>query len=58
MQEDGEMKVALAFRIQFHEPKDIVIDWLRGTDADLWESFTGLVHRNFRKVERKSERQG
>jgi 23S rRNA (adenine1618-N6)-methyltransferase len=47
---DQDKKVALAFRVSvFEEPeKKIVIDWLRGTDVQLWESFCGMLHRHFR----------
>ncbi|KAF2649911.1 hypothetical protein K491DRAFT_697720 [Lophiostoma macrostomum CBS 122681] len=43
-------KVALAFRISvFEEPeKKIVVDWVRGTDSHLWESFCGMLHRHYR----------
>ena len=47
---DQGKKVALAFRVSvFEEPaKKIVIDWLRGSDVQLWESFCGMLHRHFR----------
>jgi 23S rRNA (adenine1618-N6)-methyltransferase len=46
-----EMKVALAFRINVAEnTREVVIDWLRGSDRVLWESFCGMVHRSFKKA--------
>lgn len=52
MEEDDidKRKVTLAFRIQGSEKpsKTIVMDWLRGTDVPLWESFCGMIHRNLR----------
>jgi 23S rRNA (adenine1618-N6)-methyltransferase len=53
MQDTGEnMEVALAFRINFANEEGeetILIDWLRGTDVQLWESFCGMVHSDFMK---------
>lgn len=55
--EDGEMRdpfedrrVALAFRIRvMGDSKEVVVEWLRGSDRVLWESFCGMVHRSFKK---------
>ncbi|KAL1608535.1 hypothetical protein SLS60_003477 [Paraconiothyrium brasiliense] len=45
-----ETKVALAFRITMvASNREVVIDWLRGNDQVLWESFCGMVHRSFKK---------
>ena len=51
MQDDMEdMEVALAFRIKvLDEQREVVIEWLRGRDQVLWESFCGMVHRSFKK---------
>lgn len=53
MHEDIKDKpVALAFRIHVPDAEAaveaeaaVVIDWLRGRDVQLWESFTGMVKR-------------
>ena len=29
---------------------EIAIDWLRGVDRQLWESFCGMIHQHFRKT--------
>lgn len=53
MQKDNpNMPVALAFRIQVHEnpAKEVIIDWLRGTDVVLWESFCGMVHTSVKQA--------
>lgn len=45
-----ERKVALAFRITVDEGvKEVLIEWLRGNDQVLFESFCGMMHRNFKK---------
>ncbi|KAL5400104.1 hypothetical protein PMIN03_012569 [Paraphaeosphaeria minitans] len=45
-----DMKVALAFRIAVAEiTREVVIEWLRGSEQVLWESFCGMVHRSFKK---------
>ncbi|KAF2450275.1 hypothetical protein P171DRAFT_348912 [Karstenula rhodostoma CBS 690.94] len=45
-----DMKVALAFRITVSEStREVVVEWLRGSDQVLWESFCGMVHRSFKK---------
>jgi 23S rRNA (adenine1618-N6)-methyltransferase len=41
-------KVVLAFRITVLAGR-VVVEWLRGSDQVLWESFCGLVHRYFRE---------
>lgn len=44
------MAVALAFRIKvLDSSKEVLLEWLRGTDRVLWESFCGMVHRSFKK---------
>jgi 23S rRNA (adenine1618-N6)-methyltransferase len=49
MQND-ERKVELAFRIRvIGLAREIEVQWLRGRDQVLWESFCGLVHRHFKK---------
>jgi 23S rRNA (adenine1618-N6)-methyltransferase len=54
-----EMKVALAFRIKVAEStKEVVIDWLRGNDRVLWESFCGMVHRSFKILKQLEEATG
>lgn len=52
MQNDlDDMKIALAFRIKVEEgTREVVIDWLRGSERVLWESFCGMVHRSFKKT--------
>lgn len=46
-----DMNVTLAVRISVHDnPGEVVIDWLKGNDQVLWESFCGMVHRNFKKT--------
>ncbi|KAF2472858.1 uncharacterized protein BDR25DRAFT_258325 [Lindgomyces ingoldianus] len=43
--------VVLAFRVQVkEEPKEVTIDWLRGSDRHIWESFCGFLHRVTREV--------
>jgi len=45
-----EMKVALTFRVTLMEStREVVIEWLRGSDQVVWESFCGMVHRSFKK---------
>ena len=45
-----DMEVVLAFRIRvLHGTREVVIDWLKGSDRVLWESFCGMVHRSFKK---------
>ncbi|KAK7180972.1 uncharacterized protein CC84DRAFT_273337 [Paraphaeosphaeria sporulosa] len=45
-----DMEVALAFRIAVAEnTREVIIEWLRGSDQVLWESFCGMVHRSFKK---------
>lgn len=45
-----ERKVELAFRIRvIGLAREIEVQWLRGRDQVLWESFCGLVHRHFKK---------
>jgi 23S rRNA (adenine1618-N6)-methyltransferase len=42
--------ITLAFRIRvIGLAREIVIDWLRGSDRVLYESFCGLIHRNSRE---------
>jgi 23S rRNA (adenine1618-N6)-methyltransferase len=46
----ADKKVALAFRISVDQhAKDILLEWLRGSDQVLWESFCGMLHRVFTK---------
>lgn len=48
--DEGDRKVELAFRIRVIElAREIEIEWLRGRDQVLWESFCGLIHRHFKK---------
>jgi 23S rRNA (adenine1618-N6)-methyltransferase len=50
MKEDSERKIELAFRIRVVDlARELVVEWLRGTDQVLWESFCGLIHRHFKK---------
>lgn len=47
---DGERGVELAFRIKVVDlAREVDVEWLRGRDQVLWESFCGLVHRHFKK---------
>jgi len=51
MKQDSERKIELAFRIIVVDlAREIVLEWLRGTDQVLWESVCGLIHRHFRKA--------
>jgi 23S rRNA (adenine1618-N6)-methyltransferase len=44
--------VELAFRIRVIElAREVEVQWLRGRDQVLWESFCGCVHRGFKKSE-------
>jgi 23S rRNA (adenine1618-N6)-methyltransferase len=44
-----EKKVALAFRISINQDeKEVVLEWLGGSDQVLWESFCGMLHRYFK----------
>lgn len=48
-QGDGENKVELAFRIKVVDlAREVDVEWLRGADQVLWESFCGLMHRHFK----------
>jgi len=48
--DDGDRKIELAFRIKVVDlAREMEVQWLRGTDRVLWESFCGLVHRGFKK---------
>ena len=44
VQGEKQLIVALAFRISVSEDK-VVVEWVRGRDQVLWESFCGVVHR-------------
>jgi 23S rRNA (adenine1618-N6)-methyltransferase len=44
----AEQGVALAFRVSVVNG-EVVLDWLRGRDKVLWESFCGLIHRQFKQ---------
>ncbi|KAE8853992.1 hypothetical protein HRS9122_00984 [Pyrenophora teres f. teres] len=51
MKGDSERKIELAFRVIVVDlAREIVLEWLAGTDRVLWESVCGLVHRHFRKA--------
>ncbi|CAO2653693.1 Nn.00g031040.m01.CDS01 [Neocucurbitaria sp. VM-36] len=51
MKQDGERGVELAFRIKVVDlAREVDVEWVRGTDRVLWESFCGLVHRDFKKT--------
>jgi 23S rRNA (adenine1618-N6)-methyltransferase len=44
--------VQLAFRIRVIAlAREVEVQWLRGRDQVLWESFCGCVHRGFKKSE-------
>ncbi|KAH8632437.1 hypothetical protein IG631_14120 [Alternaria alternata] len=46
-----ERKIELAFRIRVVDlAREVVVEWLRGTDQVLWESLCGLIHRHFKKT--------
>ncbi|KAI4662892.1 uncharacterized protein J4E79_004203 [Alternaria viburni] len=50
MKEDSARKGELAFRIRVVDlAREVVVEWLRGTDQVLWESLCGLIHRHFKK---------
>jgi 23S rRNA (adenine1618-N6)-methyltransferase len=43
-------KIELAFRISIeHGVGEVLVEWLRGSDQVLWESFCGMLHRVFKK---------
>ncbi|KAF2821059.1 hypothetical protein CC86DRAFT_108076 [Ophiobolus disseminans] len=47
---DDERTVEFAFRIKVIDlAQEVEIQWLRGRDHVLWESFCGLIHRHFKK---------
>ena len=47
---DEPRKIELAFRIKVVDlARQVHLEWLKGTDQVLWESFCGLVHRLFKK---------
>ncbi|KAA8611720.1 SAM-dependent methyltransferase [Pyrenophora tritici-repentis] len=51
MKGDSERKVEIAFRVIVVDlAREVVLEWLAGTDRVLWESVCGLVHRHFRKA--------
>ncbi|KAF1850700.1 uncharacterized protein K460DRAFT_271989 [Cucurbitaria berberidis CBS 394.84] len=51
MTQDEERSVELAFRIKVVDlAREVDIEWLRGADQVLWESFCGLIHRHFKKT--------
>lgn len=43
-------EAAIAFRIRVvEEPaNEVIIDWLKGKDVVLWESFSGAIHKHFK----------
>lgn len=46
-----EVKIELAFRIWVNErAREVILEWLKGSDQVLWESFCGMIHRNFKKT--------
>ncbi|CAN9160225.1 unnamed protein product [Alternaria alternata] len=46
-----DRKIELAFRIRVVDlAREVVVEWLRGTDQVLWESLCGLIHRHFKKT--------
>ncbi|KAF2639509.1 hypothetical protein P280DRAFT_470156 [Massarina eburnea CBS 473.64] len=50
MHGQDEMKVALAFRVSIDKAQRVVvIEWLKGRDRVIWESFCGMLHRVFKK---------
>jgi 23S rRNA (adenine1618-N6)-methyltransferase len=50
MHDDSNRKIELAFRIRvIGLAREIELQWLKGSDQVLWESFCGLVHRHFKK---------
>jgi 23S rRNA (adenine1618-N6)-methyltransferase len=47
---DASRTVELAFRVRVIElAREVEVQWLRGQDQVLWESFCGCVHRGFKK---------
>ncbi|KAF2122205.1 hypothetical protein BDV96DRAFT_140297 [Lophiotrema nucula] len=51
IQTEQPKKVELAFRIRMSyltTPKEIVVEWLKGRDVVLWESFCGMLHGKFK----------
>jgi 23S rRNA (adenine1618-N6)-methyltransferase len=47
---DANRKVEMAFRIRIIGlAREIEVQWLRGRDQVLWESFCGVVHQHFKK---------
>ncbi|KAF1952379.1 hypothetical protein CC80DRAFT_518858 [Byssothecium circinans] len=50
MGQEGEKKVVFAFRVKvLREERVVVVEWLRGKDQVIWESFCGMLHRVFKK---------
>lgn len=48
--EAADKEVRLAFRISINQGAgEVLIEWLRGSDQVLWESFCGMLHRTFKK---------
>lgn len=48
--DEANREVELAFRVRvIGLAREVDLQWLRGRDKVLWESFCGLVHRNFKK---------
>lgn len=51
MRDTFDKKIKLAFRITVVQlAGEIVLEWLRGGDQVLWESFCGCVHRWFKQA--------
>ena len=43
-------KVEFAFRVKVVDlAREVVVEWVKGVDQVLWESFCGMVHRGFKK---------
>lgn len=50
MEEAADSKVELAFRVSINRgSRELVLEWLKGRDQVLWESFCGMLHRAFKK---------
>jgi 23S rRNA (adenine1618-N6)-methyltransferase len=50
MKQDSKRKIELAFRIRVVDlAREVVVEWLKGSDQVLWESLCGLIHRHFKK---------
>ncbi|KAL6708074.1 hypothetical protein ACN47E_003508 [Coniothyrium glycines] len=48
MEEDGDVQLVVRIRV-VELARELVLEWVKGRDQVLWESFCGTVHRLFKK---------